>query len=830
MSDDGIGKDDGTSSWILRRKPASHGPPQPLSAADARRAARLEAEGDNRPRVVAYSDSDSDVESHIRRVKDHLLGGEEAPPEEDSADGMLAGSSTAMERGTSTAAAPSSAASALAASAAGGGGGGMPPATRHLLPSDTLHPGLLALVTGLAVLHRLNPGLGEIVEATAVAVPLSIRLLGPKDPAAAPLGLPLRHMRHALHAVGVVWTLRFARRALRATREARLHRRLRASASVQALERPATPRRGVSPESPGEDAPHDEEWVVSLRHEAREMRRMLAENDVDLAGTRFEASDAELLRYAAACGLREAQPAALRARAVDAAVGRVVKTLDWQARQRFTPLPRLRRWKRLVDWQGADGGERPILLVRAGRALQLLRPRRHAEFCDVVLSRVADGAGGVLARADRVSVVVDCRGAGGLRAAWCLPLVKNLATQLHQHFPERLHRLFLLEVPLLARWGLRGLIAGLPPATRARVRQVSIDNPAMPVTVAYLSKRRSDVRELGMRRSSSDLNLPPPTTPSAGGTPLASPTSLALDFQRTDSERERERARGEGGETSDEYLTPDTSMVEVFASPPDGPGSALLANGPRPEPSALAVARAAAACTPPQVWRGLGGMLQALAGPGRGWAPGGRRAAPFDPGRRSPLSRSAGPCDGFEAGQGGGGEASCSDGEDDALGGGEATLGAAGPGQLLEVQGGLAPLPRRGGAAARRLALSPRPGPGSGGAPPEPGPRAILTRVSADAGTPPRSVLRRIGSDPGLLRRQRGGAEGTEGRLDSYPLRLISSVSWAEELEHVREVMGLPASEAGETAGAQQAGQRQVTSFLLLTLVASFLQRVLVPA
>ncbi len=42
----------------------------------------------------------------------------------------------------------------------------------------------------------------------------------------------------------------------------------------------------------------------------------------------------------------------------------------------------------------------------------------------------------------------------------------------------------LLEVPLLARWGLRGLIAGLPPATRARVRQVSIDNPAMPVTVA----------------------------------------------------------------------------------------------------------------------------------------------------------------------------------------------------------------------------------------------------------------------------------------------------------------------------------------------------------
>lgn len=131
----------------------------------------------------------------------------------------------------------------------------------------------------------------------------------------------------------------------------------------------------------------------------------------------------------------QAQPAALRARAVDAAVGRVVKTLDWQARQRFTPLPRLRRWKRLVDWQGADGGERPILLVRAGRALQLLRPRRHAEFCDVVLSRVADGAGGVLARADRVSVVVDCRGARGLRAAWCLPLVKNLATQLHQHFP-----------------------------------------------------------------------------------------------------------------------------------------------------------------------------------------------------------------------------------------------------------------------------------------------------------------------------------------------------------------------------------------------------------
>lgn len=36
-------------------------------------ARRAKLEGDDRLRVLAYSDSDSDVESHMRRVKDHLL-------------------------------------------------------------------------------------------------------------------------------------------------------------------------------------------------------------------------------------------------------------------------------------------------------------------------------------------------------------------------------------------------------------------------------------------------------------------------------------------------------------------------------------------------------------------------------------------------------------------------------------------------------------------------------------------------------------------------------------------------------------------------------------
>jgi hypothetical protein len=55
---------------------------------------------------------------------------------------------------------------------------------------------------------------------------------------------------------------------------------------------------------------------------------------------------------------------------------------------RFLSEQKLRRWDRLVAWKSADACGHPILLVRVGRALQLVKPERMTDFIDAVLSQV----------------------------------------------------------------------------------------------------------------------------------------------------------------------------------------------------------------------------------------------------------------------------------------------------------------------------------------------------------------------------------------------------------------------------------------------------------
>lgn len=54
---------------------------------------------------------------------------------------------------------------------------------------------------------------------------------------------------------------------------------------------------------------------------------------------------------------------------------------------------------------------------------------------------------------------------------------------------DRLHRLYLLELPLLLRWAVQVVLPLLHPATRSKVVISSMADPDLPVTVAYLAKR-----------------------------------------------------------------------------------------------------------------------------------------------------------------------------------------------------------------------------------------------------------------------------------------------------------------------------------------------------
>jgi hypothetical protein len=54
---------------------------------------------------------------------------------------------------------------------------------------------------------------------------------------------------------------------------------------------------------------------------------------------------------------------------------------------------------------------------------------------------------------------------------------------------DRLHRLYLLELPLLLRWAVQAVLPLLHPITRDKVQLSTIEDPDLPVTVAYLTKR-----------------------------------------------------------------------------------------------------------------------------------------------------------------------------------------------------------------------------------------------------------------------------------------------------------------------------------------------------
>jgi hypothetical protein len=85
-------------------------------------------------------------------------------------------------------------------------------------------------------------------------------------------------------------------------------------------------------------------------------------------------------------------------------------------------------------------------------------------------------------------VVLDCRGGSSMGLGRHMGLLKKLAVTLNQHYPDRLYRLHLLELPLLLRWVMHGITPLLHPNTRSKVVFSSMTDPGLPVTVAHLSK------------------------------------------------------------------------------------------------------------------------------------------------------------------------------------------------------------------------------------------------------------------------------------------------------------------------------------------------------
>lgn len=136
-----------------------------------------------------------------------------------------------------------------------------------------------------------------------------------------------------------------------------------------------------------------------------------------------------------------------------------------------------------------------VLLVRFGRALQRCSGAQVQRFADAVTSTVHIGLLSQLAsrrvtRLEQVVVVIDCRGANSLMLAQHLPTIKHVAHVLNRHFPARLARLYLVEVPQLLRWALGVVMSVVSASTQARVRVVGESDRQLPIRLTGPDMRR----------------------------------------------------------------------------------------------------------------------------------------------------------------------------------------------------------------------------------------------------------------------------------------------------------------------------------------------------
>ena len=245
-------------------------------------------------------------------------------------------------------------------------------------------------------------------------------------------------------------------------------------------------------------------FAAAYNPELREMRRILDACEVTLPA-RFDEGNEELFRFAKSCGILQANGKEERAACVERAIRRVIHTVDAMVSFKRMPDNRLKRWERVVSWRGITPGGRPVLVVRLGRAMQLTQnaTNRLDNFIHAIKTQVDVGIETRMERSKfgTMVVVVDC----GEITAWeaisnsrhLSGLAKSLTLFFTTHYPERLERAYLVDASMMVnRMFVSSIISTLDGATKDKIVSTTNSDESLPVTLASLQKARSIVAGL----------------------------------------------------------------------------------------------------------------------------------------------------------------------------------------------------------------------------------------------------------------------------------------------------------------------------------------------
>ncbi|KAI8110251.1 hypothetical protein M9435_001930 [Picochlorum sp. BPE23] len=479
---------------------------------------RKEDDGDEegkaaKVRVVAYSDSDSDVEPHFEQVRTHLLPGIDSL--DIKADGTVAKEREKAKTGEGEEEEEDG-------QSHSGGGGGFLSRVAGMLFSN--NPFLTVPVMTRAVLlaiveKKIHPLPIRIVEGLTGGL-FSIGMLL----SVAHQGVVMEQVDEMAKSIVLFEATKWVMRRRRDIED-----RIRSHVDMRKLKSSERAELGRDPES-------TKEFSLVYNPEVKEMKRILDSCDISLP-ERFDGE--EFFRFAAACGILETEDADERAAVVEKSIRRVIQTVDALTSFEKLPEERLKRWERLVSWRGVDSNGNPVLVVRLGRALQLCtRGEQLTKFAEAIKSQMEKGI--------ETKISKDSR--------QITSLAKSVTAFMATHYPERLEKAFIVDVSLTSRMILSSVLSSIDATTRKKVVQTTSSDDALPVTLATLQKSRSFAAGLSSRMSDPSM---------ATSNPQESEDEDAEASKATEGEEEQYHTPHVGQGLRQEEDSPETSDPKI---------------------------------------------------------------------------------------------------------------------------------------------------------------------------------------------------------------------------------------------------------------------------
>lgn len=445
-------------------------------------------------RVVAYSDSDSDVEDHFEKVKTHLLpaiekldikadGAKKREEEKNKENDVVDDEQT---KKTSGSIAVGQVLSKIATFVFG-----------NIATGPVIIGGLF--LSGIE--RKIHPRASFVVESLSgglFALKTVLSLIRGRPSSASRFDVMTNDLvKSVIVFESFKWMLRRRRPLYRIGSHIDLNR-------LASTERPDL----------GDRVPTTmNDFAAIYNPEIREVQRILKACDVPL-NDRFEDNNEEIFRFAKSCGLLGAESTDDRAKVVEKTVHKIIQTMEVLNDFERLPEARLRRWERVVSWRGIDSGGHPVLIIRLGRALQLSNSSASwlDKFVSAIKSQVDIGIKEKMndSPMGTMIVVVDCREITTWDAIsnsrQISTLAKSLSSFFATHYPHRLEKAYLIDVSMMvSRMLVSSIISSLDVNTKAKIIQTTSSDESLPVTLASLQKTRSFAAGLSSRLSDPSL-------------------------------------------------------------------------------------------------------------------------------------------------------------------------------------------------------------------------------------------------------------------------------------------------------------------------------------